>query len=446
MTVDDPRAAPDVPSAGSATPPGGPDAPGAPNATAADPGRAALERHMRTMRRQRRWYLAVLAAVVAAVAALVGAVWSTSEIAHAHLHTASAPAPTVTSGPMSARPALRWRSTDAAAIGMPFSGGTVVTYSAHTVTGRDALTGATVWSYTRTDRSVCQVIQASGKTIAVFDDGRNCDEADTFETGTGQRAWDRTLDENAMPIDGRPALVASTDTAFIWTGSVIYAIDPASGYDRWTLQPDAGCAFTAVVPGSAGVLISESCSGGAQLLLRDRYAAADDKQQTEDKKQQIVWRRSHTSTLPVAADNFVAAFDSSSRSLVVYDSRTGRTVRSIALTPPPSANGPVRQASAPDGELIWIGGRSYSLDATGTTVRWTAATLGLPTLFSPDSSTAASLAEGRLLVPAATGAAELSARTGRLLTTYPADTTGSGQVLPLGTGFLVAGTSTAVYQ
>ena len=91
-----------------------------------------LARYVASMRRQRRWYFAVVAAVAAVAVAVTVVVWFTGEITHVHLHSVKTAPPSVPLGTPPAEPAAKWRSPDATAIGAPFSGGTVVTYSAHT--------------------------------------------------------------------------------------------------------------------------------------------------------------------------------------------------------------------------------------------------------------------------------------------------------------------------
>jgi outer membrane protein assembly factor BamB len=226
----------------------------------------------------------------------------------------------------------------------------------------------------------------------------------------------------------------------------VYSIDPSSGYDRWTFPADDSCLVTSVVPGSAGVLMSERCTGDNQLLLRDRTAGTDDKQQTEDKKNQVLWRLKHTNTVPVAADSVVAALDPSTRQLVTYDAAKGGVHSRVSLQPTPSATAPISQAAANDGELIWIAGTGYALEASGTQ-RWSASLTALPTLTPPDGSAVVpELSSARLLVPTSDGVAALDGLTGKVTTRYPVPAPAAGsQVFPVGSGLLVAGPSTTYY-
>ena len=230
-----------------------------------DASTTASNRHVAAMRRAWRWYLAAIGVVILAVAAMVWVVWSHGEIVHAHLHTATGAPPSVPVGQMSITPQLAWRTNERAASGQPVDGGTIVTYSAHTVHGRDVRSGTETWSYTRTDRTICQVVQEQGHTVAFYLRGRNCDEANAFDTGTGKRAWERTLDTESHPVNGRPTITPTSDGIYVSTASVIYAVRLNEGYDFWEyVQPD-GCHLTGLAVGSAGALIAQQCGDGPHL-------------------------------------------------------------------------------------------------------------------------------------------------------------------------------------
>jgi hypothetical protein len=405
-----------------------------------------LQRYAASMCRQRRWYLLAVAVVAASAVAVTLAVWFTGEITHVHLRTAASVPPSVALGTPPAEPVARWHSADATAIGDPLYGGTVVTSSAHVVTGRNALTGAADWTYTRTDRTVCQVAQAQGRTIAIYANNGNCDEVSAFETGTGRRAWARTLDENGLTVSGRPAIIATSDTAYVWTSAFVYAIDPISGYDRWSYPVGAGCTLSTVIPGSAGVLMSARCGDGDQLLMRDRTAGSDDKQQNEDRKNQILWRVKDTNAVPVAADTVVAALDPSTRQLVTYDAAKGTVLDHVSLNPMPTASSPVLRTAAGEQELVWIAGTCYALDNSGVQ-QWSTPLETLPTVTAPAGSAGApDLSSAGILAPTSSGVAVLDGVTGRVTARYAVPPPAAGStVFTVGNGLLVAGSSTAYY-
>src|SRR4051812_40304680 len=101
---------------------------------------AALARYRERLRRARIVYFSVVAVVVAALVAGAAVVWSRGEAAHASLHTFAPPPSALALGEPSAAPQPAWRTTDRLAIGVPQAGGTVITFSQHTVGGRDPRT------------------------------------------------------------------------------------------------------------------------------------------------------------------------------------------------------------------------------------------------------------------------------------------------------------------
>jgi hypothetical protein len=194
---------------------------------------AALDRYAVRLRRERLRYWIALAVVVAAASVFAAEVWSHGEISHTTLRTvAKAPASVAPGTPTSVQHEL-WSTTDTAAMGTPYSGGSVVTYDTHTVRGRDARTGKQTWSYTRTDRTVCTAMQVQGVTVAVYKLNGNCDELTGLNSGTGKRVWTRTLDEDTHQLNGVPQFSISGTTVMFVSPAVIYAINTTDGYDAW---------------------------------------------------------------------------------------------------------------------------------------------------------------------------------------------------------------------
>lgn len=398
---------------------------------------APLAAYVARMRRQRWWYFGSVAAVVMAVLIVVVVVMATSEISHVRLQTAPSPAPAVPSAGLAGSPRLAWTSGDATAIGQPFDGGTIVTYSTHAATGRNALTGAVVWSYSRSDRTVCTVAQIESRTMAVFAKDGNCDELTTLDTGTGKRLGVRTLVDN-----GHPVFTALADTLVLTTPDTVHAIDPVSGYDRWFFQQPTGCRTAGVALGVGGALIGQRCADGGHLLLRDRNAAAD------DKNTQVKWRLAGVDSIPVAAETVAMAVDPATGALVAYQLVNGAVLERTPLSPRPVVAAPIAQRATTTAELVQIGGTTYAVNPTGSHLLWTATTRGLPTVSTTVVGTGAPALVGSLvLAPAASGVVSLSGTSGHIERTYPVPAPAEGsQVFPVGTGFLVAGPATSVYR
>lgn len=413
----------------------------------------AIGRYRARLRRARVIYVAALTALVMLIGAGVAFAWTHGEIGNVSLHTVrSAPANLRMAAP--SKPLqVAWRTSDRAAIGDPQWRGTVVTYSQHTVRGRDARTGKQTWAYTRTDRSVCTAMQTAGTTVAVYNDDGNCDEVTALNSSTGARKWTRTLDEDGKPVNGTHVMYqALTYTIVIATSQVIYAIDPGSGIDRWTWY-HYGCTVHRVVLGSAGALISQTCSKaqncnghkmcgpGPQLLLRDGSAGYNDNSDTNP--DQVVWNRFGDTDVPASADSLIAALNPSTSALDTYAAEHGRRTGSVPLHPAPAGIGPITAIATDPAEVLWIAGHTYAVD--NGSVQWTAATDAPPTVLAPGSSSVPLLSSARVTAPLHGQIGWLNGSNGRVRERFPAPTAGSGtSVQPLGAGFLVAASSGTV--
>jgi hypothetical protein len=417
---------------------------------------AALAAYRARMRRPRLVYAAVLAALVLVVGLLVGVAWTHGEITHVHQKTAAGPPPSLPLSTPAATLSRTWTSTDRTAIGTPVWGGTVVSYDTHAVRGRDARTGAVRWSYTRTDRVLCDAIQSQGLTFALYEVNGNCDELTALSTDTGARSWVRTLDESGYPIFGKPVIAVSDVSLMFTTPSVIYNLDPVRANDHFQYsQP--GCRINSAVLGSAGVLISQTCTNpncssqtychtGPQLLLRDGTNSRNDSDSKNPDR--ITWERANDSDIPVSADGVISSVSANGASLSILDVTKGSTTSTLSLH---SDGGiaPIQQAATARAEVIQVGGYTYSVEETGADFFWSRQGSPMPTItaqggnpsISPDLSTA--------IVAATTPDAVelLDGGTGKVARTITCGPLPAGSLAyPMGSGFLIAGTSTSSYS
>jgi outer membrane protein assembly factor BamB len=433
---------------------------------------AALEEYRTRLRPWRIAYAVGIAVVVIVALVAVKIAYNHGEISHVKLRTAAKAAPSVALTGPSATLTPAWTSSDHTAIGTPYWGGTVITYSQHSVDGRDALTGAMRWSYTRSDRNVCTAAQIQGLTVAVFALAGNCDEVTTLDSGTGQRKWTRTLDEdsstNNHEVQGHPTYAVGQYTFMITTPNVIYAIDPVSSYDRWIFS-QSGCRINSAVLGTAGALISQTCTApkcsglkfcgrGQQLLLRDPTAGQnDDSSKNEGNPDQIKWNLIGNTSTPVSADSVtttstppaagtvISAAPAGSSQLDILDATKGKTLSTLTLKAPLDST-PTASA-ATHAELIHTGGFTYAVSATQPDLLWSAPTIALPTVTTPDGEATPDLPGAFVAVPTTAGVDLLDGATGSVVKSYPVAAPPSGsQVYAFGTGFVVAGSSTAVYR
>jgi hypothetical protein len=416
------------------------------------PPSAALAEYTARLKRPRIVYAVVI--VVAIVAALVVTriAFDRGEISHAQLKTAASAAPAV---PLTDPPATltqAWTSQDDTAIGTPYWRGTVVTFSAHTVSGRNALTGAVRWSYTRSDRTVCTAAQIQGITVAVYELAGNCDEVTALDSGTGARKWNRTLDMDTHAVNGHPTYSVTPYTFMVTTKDVVYAIDPVSGYNRW-LFSRTGCTINSAILGTAGALISQNCTNpscadqkfcgkGEQLLLRDPTTGQADNGTNRD---QLKWNLIGSTLHPASADSVISAVQPGSTQLTVLDAVKGTTLSTLALKAP--ADAVPSAATTARAELVHTGGYTYAIEQTGTAFFWTAPTTALPTATASDAAATPDLSSAHVAVSSAQGIDMLDGGNGTIVRTFPVSPPPTGSlVYAFGAGFIVAGSNTTVYQ
>jgi hypothetical protein len=429
-----------------------------PAASASD---RALARHAERLRPLRIIYAAVLAVVVITAVVVVKIAYVRGEISHVTLRTVPSGLPTIAAGTPSASLTRAWTSSDTTAIGAPVYGGTVITHDGHTVRGRNARTGAQTWSYTRTDRSVCTAIQTQSVTIAVYKLHGDCDELTGLDSATGARKWTRTLDKDGAEFDGPATYSVVGGNVLFVSRTSIYSIAPGGdadhgngGLDYWTFH-HTGCTIDGAVLGTAGALISQTCTGqqcngakfcgdGHQLLLRDATAKYDDNSQTnKGNPDAITWNDIGTDLVPTSAGQTVTARDPDGRFLHLFDPKTGKAGGRLALTGDSSRTAPSAVTSGTDADLIWIGARTYALATGASAFTWQAATSNVPS--AGDQATV--LVDAQLIAPTTDGAVRLDPAHGTVATRFaiPAPPAGS-LVLALGNGLIVCGPDTTVYR
>jgi outer membrane protein assembly factor BamB len=450
VSADDPSPAGEA----AAAPVAAPVAP-SPPAPPVDPSQAALDRYRARLRPWRLGYAAVITVAVVVAAVIVRVAYTHGEISHVTLHTVAHAPPTVALQAAAATQTQAWSSTDATAINDPIWNGTIVTFDQHTVRGRNAATGTPTWSYTRSDRTVCTAMQTDGVTIAVFRLAGNCDEVTALNSGTGVREWTRTLDENGHPINGTPSYDAQSDVFMVYDSAVIYAIDPGSGEDRWMFA-EQGCTMTGAAFGTTGALISQNCSHrdcsgvkfcrqGSQLVLRDLYSGQNTNTDTNHgNPDQLKWNIPvNSAERPASADRMLSALGPGGQ-LQVLNSTSGKVQLRIALGA--SVQPPVTAVTANQSELLWIGGTTFAF-TPAPSLLWKSATPGPPTVTTAPKFGQPDLSTAVVAAPGPSGVVVLDGDNGAAKHTYPVSAPPAGsQVYPLGTGFLVTGSSTVVYR
>jgi hypothetical protein len=422
---------------------------------------AALERYAVRLRRERIRYAAVIAVVVVIASVIATVVWLSGEISHTTLHTVAKAPADITLAPAAPTQQKAWSSTDQAAAGTPYAGGSVVTFDAHTVRGRNGITGAQTWSYTRTDRTVCTAMQVSGVTVAVYKLNGNCDELTALDSGTGKREWTRTLDMDTHQLNGVPQFSISGTSVMFVSPAVIYNINTSNGYNNW-LFAESNCTISRAVLGSGGALISQTCErrgcsqlkhclDGPQLVLRDPITGENtDSSKNNGNPDQITWNLPNpTGRVPASAGSIISSFTASGAALQIYDSKSGKIKKSLPLG---AGNGASLQSSTAtdvsDGELIWSGGSTYAVIGIPGAIMWTLTDDAAPTVTSDAFGVTPTLSLSRLAAPGTTGISELSTTTGQPEVTSAVSPVPSStaRVYPFGTGYVVADKTVTVYR
>lgn len=400
-------------------------------ATATRPVHPALLAYQARTTRATRIYAAVLALVLLAVVLAVRTAYARGELTHVSSRSAPAPAPIPTGSTADAL-ARTWRSADRPAAGTPVHDGVVISYDSHSVHGLDARTGKVRWHYTRSDQTICSVLQQDASTIAIYNRHGNCDQVTGFVSATGAVKWLRTLTDN-----GITEATSAPNVVMTVARHSVHIIDNAGGLDRWNWVAPDRCSVDRALAGSQGVLISTTCGSQHRLVLRG--LTSDELKWSVTVPQAMV---------PVAASAFVGALDPSTGVLHSYSADKGEETRSDRLAAPAELAAELdrlpKASTAVDGftatgeplEVLWLG-RLYSFAETGK-VNWSAPATGPATVL--ESSVLAAVGDSTVQrFAGATGRVEARVRMS------PAPS-GAARVFPVGNGLLLAGADTQMYQ
>jgi hypothetical protein len=407
---------------------------------AAHPEHPALVAYRQRADRASRIYLGVLVLLVLLAFVGVKLAYAHGELTKVSFGTAPAPSPVASGLPA---PALKqaWHTNDTAAGGTPYDSGVVVSYAGHTVNGRDAVTGAVRWHYTRSDETLCSVLQQDGSTIAIYRRNGNCDEVTGFVTATGQPKWYRTLTDN-----GTTASASTSNVVLTVNAHIVHAFDNAGGLDRWDWTVPTNCAVQHALAGSQGVLVSMECGGNHELALHDLIADT------------VKWTvNTPAAMLPIASDAFIGALDPATGSVYRYTADKGAGSRSVQLTgvdsgssgsggtgaggtlPTAAAGVTATDVAGQPVQLVLVESRLFAFSQDGS-LRWRAAATGPPWPVADAFLASQSGANQVVLRRTDGGQAQ------RVSTLTPAAGSASERVFPVGAALLLADTGTTLYR
>jgi hypothetical protein len=380
-----------------------------------------------------RWDLIAAAVLVAAVLGVSTVLWWISDARKTNLVTATGPPPqppAITQLPLTLTEA--WRAASPATTAPLVQGGTVVTGTENTVTGRDLRTGSVRWSYQR-DRPLCTVAAAFRHAVAVYQRGNSCGEVTALDWSSGRRTAQRTGPVEAptrLAAAGNQVAASGQHYLEVWRPDLVrtlaYGRLPTPAQPATQPRPDCVHGSMAMSSGSGyggRLAVVEHCAGERARLTVQR---SDPKEPDQPEVLFSVLLPGWQARVVALSDDRVAAALPNPARLVVLDGQ-GKTVAEYPLTVPDTdlrgdpAGGVVDVTKTPSQWYWFTGSATVALDAGGLQPQWTrSGCLG------PGAEVA-----GRLLLPVPGALAVLDATTGEQVSALPVNR--GGYRGPIGT-------------
>jgi hypothetical protein len=340
----------------------------------------------------------VAAAAIVAVIAVVGAlIWWTSDERATVSRPAASPVPYLTSA-REVPTGLQqlWTAPSPKTTTPVIAGGSVVTGDGHTVTGRDPVSGATLWSYSR-DLELCGVTSVYQYAVAVYPDSRGCGQVSTIDGKTGRRGPARSSyadPEVRLSSDGTTVLSAGDSRLEMWRSDMVRMLSYGSLDAR--IKPDVPaspvCRLVSAAASSSAVSVLESCPKRADLRLT-LLRPADEEDQPDIRNVELPGVTDDSGAAVIAvADTTTAIYVPTPKPAVNIIDRNGTTIASTLLPGPPSPQATASRA----GSLVtwWTGNSVLVFDADGLRYKYTVSPTGSASPVGPATEMA-----GRLLVP-----------------------------------------------
>lgn len=379
-------------------------------------------------RRASTIYAGVLVVILIVAFALVKLAYAHGELNKVSFTTAPSIAPPDGRTP-SASLKLVWHNDETPAGGNPYDDGIVVTYQGHTVNGRDASTGAVRWHYTRSDETLCSVLQQDSSTIAIYRRGQNCDEVTGFVTATGEPKYYRTLKD-----DGTTDTTSLSNVVMTVGSTFVHEFDNAGGVDRWDWDAPSGCTVGRALAGDLGTLISLDCNGKHQLVLRDLYQNTT--KFTVD---------TPTAMVPLTSSAFIGALEPSTGRVYNYSPKDGTATLAEKLDNLPASGYPRAAASlsttdATQQQIEFVVVGKLIVFSPDGSVRWSADAIGQPALVT-DAFVAVRTQTGPVVLHRVdAGQVQLTSNVA------PVPDLLDQRISSVGTGLLFAGSGVSLYR
>jgi hypothetical protein len=342
---------------------------------------------MTAPRRRRRRIDLAIGLAIAVVVALTGVVlWHTGDArATSSLTAPSSAVPTTPSEPSAVPTSLRqiWSlDTDGrlGAVVSPY--GSVVTADAHTVTGHDLRTGAALWSYGRSNESLCAVGSSDTDTggldtwgavrgvVTVYARNGWCSQVTTFNPTTGARIYTRTspnLDPGQLVFGGPYAAWLGSDLLELWRHDLLRTIQYGNQPNPVNSDgPHTGCTFSDLAIADKQFATIEHCQdqpGAARLVVNYDDPGGDAKDKGWDAMHSQP-RATIDTQSPVAVlvgitpDREAILVTSPTPALVIYDNAGTEISRTPVDMPAAEIAATARAGATPS---VTINTRRYSL-------------------------------------------------------------------------------------
>ena len=380
-------------------------------------------------RRTDRLVAALIAVAAVAVAAVV---YLTSDIRAAALVTAPTSVATTTIAPTTptsvpATLRLLWSAPTDPALGAVTSpAGVVVTTDPHGITAHDSVTGATRWSYTRSNRTLCRVAGLTTKPLktgtdevqpadtdgvaAVYAENGFCSAVQTFLASTGDRARTRT-----SPLAEGGSFVTTGSTGAASSGWVSPHLVEVWRDDLYRMaqygdlpnptQPGnlhLGCEFTDLLLNPTQYATVEHCAARgphARVVLnvtdpgcKGGCGYPDSWDQFKHSPRADIDTGADAAVLVgLTADRVAVLVASPSPALVVYDAAGQQSSRTPVDIPAgqiiaAAAGDPLPAVVRGDQRISLVGSHLIAIDSTSVQAPAPATTLSTPTSSSAPSS------------------------------------------------------------
>ena len=341
---------------------------------------------MTPSRRRRRRVDLAIGLIVAVIVTLVGVVlWQTGDAKATNSVTAPSDAVPTTPSPASSPPVTLhqlWTLPTDPSLGAVVSPyGSVVTTDAHTVTGHSLDTGAALWSYGRSNVSLCAV--GSGDTdtagldtwgavrgvMTVYAKNGWCSQVTTLNPTTGERLYQRTSpnqDPGTLVFGGPYAGWLGSDLLEVWRHDLLRTIQYGNQPNPVNSDgPHTGCTFSDLAVADKQFATIEHCAaqpGTARLVVNYADPGGDGEKGWDAMHSQP--RATIDTKSPVAVivgitpDREAILVTSPTPALVVYDSAGTEVSRTTVNIPAAAIS---RSAKAGVTPSVTIDTRRYSL-------------------------------------------------------------------------------------